>query len=180
MSPTWRRVFTAGGFTLGTAMVVLLAVIAYALLSDGGDSVTSGQEAGTATVQRTPTSPSNLLAAVTPQITPRVTATPQCPQATPCPTCPQAETCPECATCPQVTCPQCPTCPTCPEPVSCPQCPACPSSTQSDLNSACLEYSKLDPDNSTILYTWCIQCGGPDKVVTSFDPSTFMTKINCR
>jgi hypothetical protein len=60
MSLFWRRVLIIGGFVVGAAMVALLAVIAYALLSedDGGPAVQVAQPTATSTprpvVTRTP------------------------------------------------------------------------------------------------------------------------------
>ena len=83
MNPTWSRILMAGGFAVGIAIVVPLAVIAYALLS--GDD---GPEAEVARITQTATvSPT---ATATPRPTPSPappTATPEStPQATPEPT----------------------------------------------------------------------------------------------
>jgi len=106
---------------IGVAVVGLLAVIAFALLSDD---------------QGTSTELAQISKTATPGPSPTVTATPspvvqtQCPKPTACPgptACPPSPTCPQPVTC--ATCPEpitCPTCPTCPEPVVCPECPACP------------------------------------------------------
>jgi hypothetical protein len=130
-------------FLLGVAVVALLAVIAFALLSDDqgtstelaqiGKTATPGPSptvTATARVTRSPTPP-----AATPEAAP--TACPQCPEPVTCPSCPEPVTCP---TCPEaVTCPTCPTCPqpvvcpTCPEPVICADCPVCPSTEPAGL-----------------------------------------------
>jgi len=116
---------------IGVAVVGLLAVIAFALLSDD---------------QGTSTELAQISKTATPGPSPTVTATPspvvqaQCPKPTACPgptACPPSPTCPQPVTC--ATCPEpitCPTCPTCPEPVVCPTCPkpiTCPPSQPAGL-----------------------------------------------
>ena len=87
---------------VGVAIVALLAVIAYALLTGDGD----GSEAEVAGIAQGAT--------LTPTATPEPTPCPQCPGPTPCP----EET--PCPACPEpITCPAC----ICPEPIVCPQCP---------------------------------------------------------
>jgi len=109
---------------IGIAVVALLAVIAFALVSDDGGTSTE-----LAQISKTATPGPSLAATATPQATPSPTppaATPE-PSPTPCPDCPEPTTCPACPTCPDpVTCPAC-ICPTCPEPVVCPpsDCPTC-------------------------------------------------------
>jgi hypothetical protein len=76
MSLTWRRILTAGGFAIGVAIIGLLAVIAYALLSRDGD----GPDAEVARIAQTVT------ASPTATATPRPTPTPTLPAPTPQPT----------------------------------------------------------------------------------------------
>jgi hypothetical protein len=76
MSPTWQRILIAGGGAIGVAIIGLLAVIAYALLSgDGG-----GPDAEVARITQTAT------ASPTASATPRPTPSPAPPTATPEPT----------------------------------------------------------------------------------------------
>jgi len=115
---------------IGVAVVGLLAVIAFALLSD--DEGTSGQVARmgeTVTPGPSPTAtatprvtPSPTPPAATPEPSP--TPCPDCPEPTTCPACPTYPTCPEPVVCPPPTaCPQDTPCPACPAPTPCPQCP---------------------------------------------------------
>lgn len=106
---------------IGVAIVALLAVIAFALVSDDGGTSTE-----LAQISKTATPGPGLAATATPQATPSPTppaATPE-PSPTPCPDCPEPTPCPE----------ETP-CPACPEPITCPACicPACP--TALDLRS---------------------------------------------
>jgi len=59
MNPTWSRILMAGGFAVGIAIVVPLAVIAYALLSgDDGPEAEVARITQTATVSPTVTTTS--------------------------------------------------------------------------------------------------------------------------
>ena len=73
MSPFWRGIVTAGAFTVGVAIVALLGVIAYALLTSDG----SGPDAEVARITQTAT------ASPTATATPRPTPIPAPPTATP-------------------------------------------------------------------------------------------------
>jgi hypothetical protein len=84
VSPLWRRILVAVGFGIGIAVVALLAIIAYALLSDegGGPPPQVAQPTETATPRPSPTatpraSPTAALPTVTPEATQQAT-----PQAT--------------------------------------------------------------------------------------------------
>lgn len=105
---------------VGVAIVALLAVIAYALLTgddDGSESEVPGIAQGaTATLTATPrVTPSPTPPAATSELSP--TPCPDCPDPTPCPACPEPVTCPACI------CPTCPESPACPPPTVCPDCP---------------------------------------------------------
>jgi len=83
MSPLWRRILISGGFAIGVAIVALLAVIAFALVSEdnGGHgaevarvtATATASPAATATPRPTPTP------APTPQPTPEPTEEPPPP-----------------------------------------------------------------------------------------------------
>ena len=83
MSPSWRRILISAGFAAGVAIVALLAIIAYALLSDegGGSPPQVAQPAQTATPRPSPTAtlrptPTAPLSTATPEPTAEPTSGP--------------------------------------------------------------------------------------------------------